>query len=257
MRNGSKGEGGMAHILYSNRSACHAILGNAEAALKDAEVCVDLHPDWPRGHARCGVALLKLGRLEEALQAYQIGLGFEEMQQGAGGSGGVEEKKSMLLTSGLKEVEAAMALKALREQREGRAHEEADMESKLMVLSGLGQRKEHAVMIDARAQVFEMAERLQEEAARPHKTNRLNTHGQLAAACDLVCYLAVAYQELAQPNFAARAAEKAHEIALKSEDLVCRVSEFSRFKCYVVHKFLNLTHTAGRGCVPHPGGWGV
>ena len=38
MRNGSKGEGGMAHILYSNRSACHAILGNAEAALKDAEV---------------------------------------------------------------------------------------------------------------------------------------------------------------------------------------------------------------------------
>ena len=38
------------HILYSNRSAVHARLLHFEAALSDADRCIALRSDWPKGH---------------------------------------------------------------------------------------------------------------------------------------------------------------------------------------------------------------
>ncbi|PJF16756.1 hypothetical protein PSACC_03451 [Paramicrosporidium saccamoebae] len=58
------------HILWSNRSASYASLRNYEAALTDAERAVSLKQDWPKGYGRRGAALLGLGRLSEAKEAY-------------------------------------------------------------------------------------------------------------------------------------------------------------------------------------------
>ena len=40
------------HILHSNRSAAHARLQDHEAALADANQCIALRSDWPKGY-RC------------------------------------------------------------------------------------------------------------------------------------------------------------------------------------------------------------
>ena len=60
---------GNSHILWSNRSAALLGLGDARAALRDAEVCRGLQSDWPRGCYRLASALLALGRYEDAAVA--------------------------------------------------------------------------------------------------------------------------------------------------------------------------------------------
>eukprot|EP00640_Fibrocapsa_japonica_P000732 CAMPEP_0113937774 /NCGR_PEP_ID=MMETSP1339-20121228/4320_1 /TAXON_ID=94617 /ORGANISM="Fibrocapsa japonica" /LENGTH=572 /DNA_ID=CAMNT_0000940673 /DNA_START=71 /DNA_END=1789 /DNA_ORIENTATION=+ /assembly_acc=CAM_ASM_000762 len=62
------------HVFFSNRSAAHLSKGDASEALKDAESCIKLKPDWPKGHGRKGAALHSLHQYEEAVQAYQQGL---------------------------------------------------------------------------------------------------------------------------------------------------------------------------------------
>jgi len=66
-----------AHVLFSNRSACHAALGNGLRALEDARECVRLNPQWAKGHGRVGAAMLMLGEFKKALEAYETGLSFE------------------------------------------------------------------------------------------------------------------------------------------------------------------------------------
>ncbi|ORY87694.1 hypothetical protein BCR37DRAFT_342760 [Protomyces lactucae-debilis] len=64
-------------ILLANRSA--AFLG-AEAypeAYADACCCVDLRKPWPKGYFRKARALVKLGKVMEALETVQAGLGYE------------------------------------------------------------------------------------------------------------------------------------------------------------------------------------
>lgn len=63
----------MAYI-FSNRSACWAKKEVWKEALKDAEECVRIAPDWGKGYARLGIALHALGRFEEALEAYDKGI---------------------------------------------------------------------------------------------------------------------------------------------------------------------------------------
>ena len=54
-------EGGSAHVYRSNRAAAYLKLGNASAALADAEECIRLKPDFAKGHARKAAALELLG----------------------------------------------------------------------------------------------------------------------------------------------------------------------------------------------------
>ncbi|CDR96457.1 tetratricopeptide repeat domain containing protein, putative [Babesia bigemina] len=61
-------------ILYSNRSGAYASMNMYQEALADAQQCVTLKPDWPKGYSRKGLALYKLGKMEEAKKAYQEGL---------------------------------------------------------------------------------------------------------------------------------------------------------------------------------------
>lgn len=65
------------HVLYSNRSAAHAKAENYAAALEDANQTVSLNPTWSKGYSRKGSALAYLGRLDEAIAAYEKGLELE------------------------------------------------------------------------------------------------------------------------------------------------------------------------------------
>lgn len=64
------------HVLYSNRSACYAELGDDEAtkALADGQRCVALNPEFQKGFSRLGFALYQLGRYAEAEKAAENGL---------------------------------------------------------------------------------------------------------------------------------------------------------------------------------------
>jgi tetratricopeptide (TPR) repeat protein len=46
--------------LYSNRSLCHLRCGETHDALLDADACIRLQTDWPKGYYRKGAALMSL-----------------------------------------------------------------------------------------------------------------------------------------------------------------------------------------------------
>ena len=62
------------HALFSNRSACYIELNQFTAALSDGTRCIQLKPDWAKGYYRAGLALFKLGRVEEAAGVYEQGM---------------------------------------------------------------------------------------------------------------------------------------------------------------------------------------
>jgi len=63
------------HLCYSNRSAAYLKLGgSAPEALRDAEKCVELAPEWPKGFSRLAAALQELKRWDEAIAACERGL---------------------------------------------------------------------------------------------------------------------------------------------------------------------------------------
>ena len=80
------------HVFFSNRSACYASVGKLNAAIEDAEKCVELKPDWGKGYHRKGTALHKMRKFEDSMDAYAKGLevdptntamknGMEEMRR--------------------------------------------------------------------------------------------------------------------------------------------------------------------------------
>ena len=54
------------HLLFSNRSACHASRGSFTKALEDANECLRLAPTWAKGYSRKGAALVVRGGYTEA-----------------------------------------------------------------------------------------------------------------------------------------------------------------------------------------------
>lgn len=59
------------YVSYSNRCACFLQVNRVEQALHDANQCVKLKPDWPKGYARLGSCHHKLGNLSNAIAAYE------------------------------------------------------------------------------------------------------------------------------------------------------------------------------------------
>eukprot|EP01061_Rhynchopus_euleeides_P009792 TRINITY_DN19089_c0_g1_i2.p1 TRINITY_DN19089_c0_g1~~TRINITY_DN19089_c0_g1_i2.p1 ORF type:complete len:700 (+),score=316.69 TRINITY_DN19089_c0_g1_i2:67-2166(+) len=57
--------------LYSNLSAVRLLLDRHDEALADAQKCIDLRPDWPRGHTRRGAVLWAMKRFDPALASYR------------------------------------------------------------------------------------------------------------------------------------------------------------------------------------------
>ncbi|CAF1360246.1 unnamed protein product [Adineta steineri] len=69
------------HVLYSNRSAAYAKGTKYEEALKDAEKCISLKPDFVKGYSRKGAALSFLKRYDEAINVYEEGLKIDPNNQ--------------------------------------------------------------------------------------------------------------------------------------------------------------------------------
>jgi tetratricopeptide (TPR) repeat protein len=66
---------------WSNRSACYLGLKEPTKALKDAEICRQLNPTWPRGCYRLASARLALGQYEDAAVAAFEGVKLDEHNQ--------------------------------------------------------------------------------------------------------------------------------------------------------------------------------
>ena len=56
------------HRFYSNRSAAFLANGDADLALIDAEKCIEINPDFTKGHSRRETALLELSLLGEMIE---------------------------------------------------------------------------------------------------------------------------------------------------------------------------------------------
>ena len=61
-------------VIHSNRSLVLLKLGDNEGSLREAEEAILLRPDFVKGFVRKAVALVALGRIEEARDAYTAGL---------------------------------------------------------------------------------------------------------------------------------------------------------------------------------------
>eukprot|EP00184_Porphyridium_aerugineum_P005435 CAMPEP_0184706962 /NCGR_PEP_ID=MMETSP0313-20130426/37031_1 /TAXON_ID=2792 /ORGANISM="Porphyridium aerugineum, Strain SAG 1380-2" /LENGTH=440 /DNA_ID=CAMNT_0027168531 /DNA_START=632 /DNA_END=1954 /DNA_ORIENTATION=- len=70
------GESRSALPLYSNRSAAYLKVKNYDAAIKDAQVCIDIDPKWAKGWWRKGTALFEQGEYRKAIRAFEGGLEY-------------------------------------------------------------------------------------------------------------------------------------------------------------------------------------
>ncbi|KAE8776406.1 Protein STIP1-like protein [Hordeum vulgare] len=60
--------------LYSNRSLCYLQMTEADKAVRDANTCIKLRPEWIKGYYREGAALMSLEDYKEACDAFMAGL---------------------------------------------------------------------------------------------------------------------------------------------------------------------------------------
>ncbi|GLE08990.1 hypothetical protein PINS_up020465 [Pythium insidiosum] len=81
------------HVFFSNRSAAHLSLQNADQALADADACIAIKRDWAKGYARKGAALHALRRYDDAAAAYEAGLAVEP--QNAACQSGLDEVRKL------------------------------------------------------------------------------------------------------------------------------------------------------------------
>lgn len=59
------------HVFYTNRAMCYAAMKKWDKSLRDAETSIKYKKDWEKGHYRRGMALQNLGRMQEAVAAFQ------------------------------------------------------------------------------------------------------------------------------------------------------------------------------------------
>lgn len=104
------------HVLYSNRSAAHAKAGNYAAALEDANQTVSINPSWSKGYSRKGSALAYLGKLNDAVAAYEKGLELEPGNQQL--ASGLAEVKKQVQAAEHRKAELYMKLRANPQTRE-------------------------------------------------------------------------------------------------------------------------------------------
>lgn len=70
------------HVFYSNRSACRSSTFHFEKAVADANRCIALKSDWPKGYNRRAVALYGQGNYMEAEAACNEGLVLDPSNAG-------------------------------------------------------------------------------------------------------------------------------------------------------------------------------
>ncbi|CAE6925610.1 STIP1 [Symbiodinium natans] len=63
--------------VLSNRAACLAKVGHFQASKEDAQLALELYPNWGRAWSRIGLANLKIGQGKEALDAYRKAVAYD------------------------------------------------------------------------------------------------------------------------------------------------------------------------------------
>lgn len=123
-------------VLYSNRSGAYASLKQFENALKDAEMCVKLKPDWAKGYSRKGLAEFNLGRLREAEATYSKGLTIDPNNQSL--QAALNEIKQSEVS--MREMQAMMAAtQAVRSHPRLQKYSQEDPEYLQKLVSLIGQ----------------------------------------------------------------------------------------------------------------------
>jgi len=69
------------HVNYSNRAAAYIKLGAIPEALKDAEKCISIKPDFAKGYLRKGQAQFFMKDYKKCLETYQLGLEYDPNNQ--------------------------------------------------------------------------------------------------------------------------------------------------------------------------------
>jgi translocation protein SEC72 len=64
-------------VTFGNRCVAYTSSGQLDLALLDADASLRAKKDWPKGHYRRGKVLLAMGKLQEAKEAYLLGLEFQ------------------------------------------------------------------------------------------------------------------------------------------------------------------------------------
>jgi stress-induced-phosphoprotein 1 len=49
-------------------------MNQSAKALEDADKCIEVKPDWDKGHQRRAMALHQMGKFDEAIATYESGL---------------------------------------------------------------------------------------------------------------------------------------------------------------------------------------
>ena len=65
------------HTYFSNRSMAHLYNGSPDEAIEDANMCIQLKPDWAKGYLRKGLAFTKCGDYDLAAEALNAGLAVD------------------------------------------------------------------------------------------------------------------------------------------------------------------------------------
>ena len=71
-----------AHKLYSNRAACFTKLGAYPDGVKDADECISIAPDFPKGYSRKGLLQFFMKDYDKAIATYQVQQLSASIQQG-------------------------------------------------------------------------------------------------------------------------------------------------------------------------------
>lgn len=69
------------HVFFSNRSAAYMKHDSKSKALKDAEKCIELAPNWGKGYNRLGAAQQALKRYEAAIESFKISIQYDSNNQ--------------------------------------------------------------------------------------------------------------------------------------------------------------------------------
>jgi tetratricopeptide (TPR) repeat protein len=70
------------YLVYSNRSAAYMTLNHVSKALHDAEICVQMAPNWAKGYSRLGTAQQGLKRFEAAMDSFKKGIQLDPNNAG-------------------------------------------------------------------------------------------------------------------------------------------------------------------------------
>merc|ERR1712228_527437 len=116
------------HVFYSNRSGCHANLGDYETALKDARTCVEKKPDWAKGYSRVGLALYQMGKYYEAKDEYEKGLKIDPnnatLKEGVSQANRVLQQQQADLMAKMEEIKKRMEATKKKEDSEAKPMED-------------------------------------------------------------------------------------------------------------------------------------